>query len=462
MASLSGVIGRRITVRPKQKDDWSVVPILWGMAVGPPGELKTPAMDEVLAPLRQLQDDAMRQHEEALKRHAAEGMVREQRKRVAQEAIREQLKKRKYAAARALARETVRDAESPPTCRRWLTNDVTVEKLGELLAENPNGLLLYRDELTGFFRTLERQGHEGDRAFYLESWNGKNPFIYDRIGRGTLRIPTACVAILGTIQPGPLSAFVRSTRATGDDGLLARFQLAVYPDPTASWKNVDRQPNEVARSRVVGLVRRIARMKPLNKALHFDDEGQELYDAWRAKLERRLRTGDLHPAMETHLSKYRSLVPALALICYVAVASDGFVGPISKRCVQRAIAWAEYLEAHARRIYVSAISPDVDAARALSKRLMSGDLGDRFAMRDVYRHGWTGLSGVEDTTAAVRVLIDYGWLREEHNERTGGRPGTLYTVNPLLRKATKLRIGPKRAVRSADKTAERSSVSSVG
>jgi putative DNA primase/helicase len=32
--------------------------------------------------------------------------------------------------------------------------------------------LLYRDELIGFLRTLDREGHENDCAFYCEAWNG--------------------------------------------------------------------------------------------------------------------------------------------------------------------------------------------------------------------------------------------------------------------------------------------------
>ena len=36
-----------------------------------------------------------------------------------------------------------------PTAKRYMVNDATVEKLGELLRENPRGLLYFRDELTG-------------------------------------------------------------------------------------------------------------------------------------------------------------------------------------------------------------------------------------------------------------------------------------------------------------------------
>jgi len=44
----------------------------------------------------------------------------------------------------------------PPRERRYVVNDTTVEKLGELLNQNPNGLLLFRDELSGFLRLMAR------------------------------------------------------------------------------------------------------------------------------------------------------------------------------------------------------------------------------------------------------------------------------------------------------------------
>ena len=67
--------------------------------------------------------------------------------------------------------------------------------------------MYFRDELVGFFRTMDRQGHESDRGFYLETWNGLGSFIYDRIGRGTVIIPNVCLSIFGTIQPGPLARY---------------------------------------------------------------------------------------------------------------------------------------------------------------------------------------------------------------------------------------------------------------
>ncbi len=84
-----------------------------------------------------------------------------------------------------------------PVCA--VVNDATVEKLGELLNQNPNGLLLFRDELSGFLRLMDRPGHENDRGFYCEAWNGTGAYTYDRLGRGTLRIE----AWFGETSPGP-------------------------------------------------------------------------------------------------------------------------------------------------------------------------------------------------------------------------------------------------------------------
>ena len=114
---------------------------------------------------------------------------------------------------RDLAQEVAQgESLEAPTARRYLVNDATVEKLGELLHENSNGLLQFRDELNGFLRSMDRQGHESDRGFYLESWNGFGSYTYDRIGRGTIVIPNICLSIFGGIQPGPLARHLRTRR----------------------------------------------------------------------------------------------------------------------------------------------------------------------------------------------------------------------------------------------------------
>src|SRR5215212_3121423 len=159
-----------------------------------------------------------------------------------------------------------RDAQPPeePVLKRYKTEDATVEKISEILLENPRGILVHRDELSGWLRNLDKQGREGDRSFYLEAWNGTGSFDVDRISRGSLHVPALCLSILGSIQPGPLSTYVyQATKGEkGDDGLLQRFQLLVWPDPHPTWRNVDRWPDIEAKNRAYEVFRRLDALNP--------------------------------------------------------------------------------------------------------------------------------------------------------------------------------------------------------
>ncbi len=59
---------------------------------------------------------------------------------------------------------------------------------------------MFRDELSGWLHTLDRPGHENDRAVSCEAWTGTSGYTYDRIARGTLHSRAACLSVLGGLQ----------------------------------------------------------------------------------------------------------------------------------------------------------------------------------------------------------------------------------------------------------------------
>lgn len=440
------VIGRRLTIRPKRHDDWTVVPNLWGMVIGRPGIMKSPALHEALRPLGRVIGDAREAHTAAMAEHA----FRKAEAEVRREAVKQRLKE---AVKRELPTDEIKAAFEAteyvtPTERRYLVNDSTVEKLGELLNLNPNGLLLFRDELAGFLRTMEREGHENDRAFYCEAWNGSGSYTYDRIGRGTLRIEAACLSVLGGMQPGPLAAYLRETFGDGgDDGLIQRFQLMVYPDVATEWRNVDRWPDSDARRRVVEVFQALARLAPSDLTAHegagsdespflrFTPEAQDRFDAWRIGHERALRSADEHPVVVSHLSKFRSLLPSLALIFHLVDAVDrGTGGPVPAEAVERAVEWCAYLEAHARRVYESVTASAQMAARLLAGKLRAGALPNPFVAVKIKRKHWAGLSTTDEIAGAIDLLEELHWLQRESVPSTskGGRPTTQYHINPAV------------------------------
>jgi hypothetical protein len=441
MIGLAAVVGRRVGIRPKRHDNWTVVGNLWGSVIGRSGVLKTPAIQEPLKPLLRLEFDEGRNYEAAVKGWKADQAVKHEQEKVTQTKIRKALEQGEHGAARGLALRLQEEEEGEPVRKRYLVNDTTVEKLGELLNQNPNGLLVFRDELVGFLRTLDREGHEGDRAFYLEAWNGTGRFTYDRISRGTIDIEAATVSVLGGIQPGPLAQYLRSALAggVGDDGLLQRFQLSVYPDISGEFRNVDRWPDTQAKNRAYAVWEQISKLTAADvdaridetddtiPFLQFTPEAQEAFDEWRLGLERRLRSGDDHAALESHFAKYRSLLPSLALLIHLA---DVGHGPIGVDAFGRAAAWAEYLESHARRVYSHGLH-DM-AARELAKHLLRNDLPETFTIRDVYRHCWAALDTKEEATKAADALVEYGWILVGEALATGGRPTMQYRVNPRI------------------------------
>ena len=117
-----------------------------------------------------------------------------------------------------------------------------------LLNENPNGLILVRDELAGWLSKLIKEEYQSERAFYLECFDGNGYFTYDRIERGTIEIKYCTLSIIGGIQPTKIAKLVRDAMSgIADDGLIQRLQLAVWPDDVGSWEWLDRAPNKAAR-----------------------------------------------------------------------------------------------------------------------------------------------------------------------------------------------------------------------
>jgi putative DNA primase/helicase len=66
------LIGRKIGIHPKRYDDWLAVANLWGLVVGRPSFLKSPALAEAMKPLSRLIAEAYERHAKDLEAYEAE------------------------------------------------------------------------------------------------------------------------------------------------------------------------------------------------------------------------------------------------------------------------------------------------------------------------------------------------------------------------------------------------------
>ena len=190
-------------MQPKERDtSWLVVPNLWGAIVASPGMMKSPVISAVTAPARAQETAWRADHAEAMREYEAES----ERAKLKHSAWQEEYKRA----------QKKKEADPPKpeskviktTQRRLIANDPTPESLHQMLAENPAGLFVLRDELTGWLAGLERQGRESERAFYLECWNGDSSFTIDRIGRGSVHVEIAAsrsLAVSNTQGFAPIS-----------------------------------------------------------------------------------------------------------------------------------------------------------------------------------------------------------------------------------------------------------------
>jgi len=442
MVALSAVVGRQVGIYPKQRDDWTVTPNLWGAVVGRPAMMKSPAIGEPMKILERMENAAREEHEADLGEHKAACLLSEELAKAAKREMATLVKNGDKVMAEEMARQATADSDlDTPVRRRYVSNSGTVEKIGEILADNPRGILVFRDELTGWLKSLDREGREGSRSFFLEGWNGAGRYTHDTISRGTLELEALTLSILGGIQPGPLSSYLAEAIGSGkgDDGLLQRLQLLVWPDTPKQWCNIDSFPDTTAKQNVWEAFLRLDKIDSTAMgakqrhdggipALRFNNDAQSQFDQWRADLEPRLRADDMPPALEAHLAKYRSLAPSLALLCHLVDNPQG--GSVNEDSTLRALAWCEFLEGHARRLYAQALAPEVEAARELDQRIRRGDIAMEFSARDVYRNHWRCLDKT-GTATALAYMEEFDRIRGEKTEGPG-RPTTIYRVNPAI------------------------------
>lgn len=425
--SLGALMGRKLGIRPQARTIWTETPNLWGMIVGRPAAMKSPSMKEVMKHIARLEYTARKKHEAEMIEYKQQSEAYEEEKR--------------KASKQAVTGSFNLRAPVKPKAKRYIVVDSTYEALGIVLASNPNGVMNFRDELIALLKTLDQEQNIAARGFFLSAWNGTQSYSFDRIGRGSVHIEAACVTLMGGTQPGRLADYISKAEGAGDDGMIQRFSLLVWPDLDPEFKDHDHYPDTYAREQAWAVFDRLDKFEPSAIGaeqgaaddipfLRFDDVAREEFAAWRRGHEQRLRSGELHPALESHLGKYRKLVPALALINHMV---DVGHGPVGASSLLRALACAAYLESHARRAYAAgSVSTAQAAAKAISRRIKDGSLKGLFTARDVHQKNWTNLSHREHVAEGLAMLEELHWVRKHTDDGTGGRPKEVYTINPKV------------------------------
>lgn len=440
IVALGATTGRSIGVQLKQHAEWITHPNLWGAIIAPPSSMKSPALDEGLKPLQTLSRELALEH--ARNAPLAEAKLEHAERRL------QELKATQGTPSEppdlgeqlhALTEQCHTLSRGPV---RFITNDATTEKLGEILSDNPRGILVVRDELTAVFETFNKRGREGDRQFYLEGFNATAGYHVDRIGRGSQQFDL-CLSLLGGIQPGPMQAHVLSAISgnRNADGFLQRLQLAVVPT-IKPYEHVDRPHDKAAWQRACAIYRILATADPAEfgaepnpsertSVIRLSETAQRRFAAWDEQHRNRLRGPEFEatPILASHLEKYPALLGKLALIFHlISVAEGATPGPVALGAVELAIKWLDFLEEHARRLYAAETAGLSPRTMKIATGIVDGSIPNRASVRSLQR---TVRGSRAELNNDIELLVEKGWFRVDQ-ELTGGRPTDIITVNPHL------------------------------
>ena len=147
---LGSLMGRKLGIYPKQKDNWIVVSNLWGAVIGRPSLLKSPAIAEVMKPLERLILASMEEHQMQQSYFEKQSMIVDAQKAALKENLKRAAKKDNAKLEEMLNQHRESVLFKEPILKRYKTEDSTVEMLGQILLQNPEGILVHRDELTGW------------------------------------------------------------------------------------------------------------------------------------------------------------------------------------------------------------------------------------------------------------------------------------------------------------------------
>jgi hypothetical protein len=204
LAVCAGLIGASRKVQIKR--GWYEQSIIWAAIISRPSGGKTPAIDGTIEPLKPIEKRKIEAFEAELIKYESEKASRK------------------------------KDDPQPlkPVCQRMIISDTTTEALCLRLKENPQGLLLYRDELAGWIGSFNQYKKNGsDETHFLSIWSGKAVRVDRKTDEQFLYVENPNLSIIGGIQPGILLRKLRGEHL--DNGLAQRFLYAFPDDRVRGW-----------------------------------------------------------------------------------------------------------------------------------------------------------------------------------------------------------------------------------
>lgn len=390
---LSVIIGN--SMRMKVKNGWIEPATLWVSVVGKAGIGKTPSISNIIDPLNKINAREIKTYIKQME---------------------------KYNTFMALDKKEKDNHEEvkKPKKTQFIANDITLEALVQMHEENPNSVGVFKDELNGWIKDMNKYRAGSDLEFWLSSWNGK-PVSLNRKTSASSFVDKPVIPVLGGIQPGILNGCY--TDENKDNGFMDRMLIS-FPDMKVEYYNENEMDFEIIQW-YSDLIVNFYQYVKLN-LIQFDEFDEiEPYlsvftpparKEWKRisdKITDHQNSDDENEYMKSMLPKQKGYIPRFAMLIhafnmYVDGHRDHKLMEVTKESILKAEKLSKYFIAMAKKIKVNSL--EVNEMKSVIYQNRSKTNKEKF--EEMYKSNPELNKKEAGELLSVSRQMIYNWIKE--------------------------------------------------
>lgn len=334
---ISVCIGNSIEMEVKR--GWTENVSLWISLVGKAGLGKTPSISNIIFPLTKINAKEIKTYIKEIE---------------------------KYNFYSALTKKEKEDYPEvfKPVKTQFIANDITLEALVDLHQESDNAVGVFKDELAGWLKDMNKYREGSDLEFWLSTWSGKSVNL-NRLTRPGSFVEKPFIPVLGGIQPSIFNTFY--TDENKDNGFMDRMLLC-YPDLKVEHYNESEISEDLLKwykeliisfyDIMKGIIKRDEEGSIITLTAKFSEEAKKEWMRIFNEMTDVQNNEEENEYLKSMFPKQKSYIPRFACLIHVF---DEFMGTggnallISKESVLKAEKLSKYFISTAKKIKINSV-----------------------------------------------------------------------------------------------------------
>jgi hypothetical protein len=321
------------------KKGWTEPGVIWLAVVGRAGIGKTPSIDNIIKPLNVLNFKEIKRYSDQMEVFNYYNDLTKKEKEEHPEPMK-------------------------PKKTQFIANDITLEALVDLHQESDNAVGVFKDELAGWFKDMNKYRAGSDLEFWLSCWSSKSVSVNRMTRKGSF-IERPFIPVLGGIQPSIFNQF--ATDENKDNGFLDRMLLS-FPDAKVEEYN----ENEMHIADIMWYSNTITRFyqglksafikrdndgKIITNTVKFKQEAKEEWKRIFNRITKEQNNDEENEYLKSMYPKQKSYIPRFALLIHLFSSNfdeDVNVSEVSKDSILKAEKLSNYFIMNAKKIKIEA------------------------------------------------------------------------------------------------------------